>query len=86
MSEFDDLMASLERIPYSKWMHSEGIPVVQGYGVEDVDDLEPIDAFARQSLFPTVPSGLTSFSAPCHRATDFPPCSRTTKLDKYRHN
>ena len=49
MSEFDDLMAST---PYSKWMHSEGIPVVQGYRVEDVRDLEPIAAFARQSLFP----------------------------------
>ena len=40
MSEFDGLMESLERTPYSKWMRSEGIPVVQGYGIEDVRDLE----------------------------------------------
>ncbi len=40
MSEFDVLMESMERTAYNKWMRTEGIPVVNGYGIEDVRDLE----------------------------------------------
>ena len=40
MSEFDVLMESMERTAYNKWMRTEGIPVVNGYGIEDIRDLE----------------------------------------------
>src|SRR5215475_10715977 len=40
MSEFDALMESMERTAYNKWMRNEGIPVIHGYGIEDVRDLE----------------------------------------------
>jgi mannose-6-phosphate isomerase-like protein (cupin superfamily) len=40
MSEFEALFKSYEATAYFKWMHDEGIPVLKGYGVEDVRKLE----------------------------------------------
>ena len=36
---FENLLASYEKTAYFKWMKSEGLPVVQGHGVEDVREL-----------------------------------------------
>jgi hypothetical protein len=38
--EFQDSMASLQGTGYYRWMQSEGIPVVEGFSVEDVRALE----------------------------------------------
>ena len=34
-----DLMTAFEKTAYFQWMRRQGIPVVDGYGVEDVRDL-----------------------------------------------
>jgi oxalate decarboxylase/phosphoglucose isomerase-like protein (cupin superfamily) len=39
-AELKEMMASLERTGYCQWMKSEGIPVVEGFSVEDVRALE----------------------------------------------
>ena len=39
MSDFNQLMIALKRTPYHRWMAGEGLPVVEGHGVEDVRDL-----------------------------------------------
>ena len=38
--EFQDSMASLQGTGYYRWMQSEGIPVVEGFSVEDVRAIE----------------------------------------------
>lgn len=38
--EFQEMMASLKGTGYYKWMQSEGVPVVEGFSVEDVRELE----------------------------------------------
>ena len=35
-----DLMAAFEKTAYFRWMRRQGIPVVNGYGVEDVREIE----------------------------------------------
>ena len=35
-----ELKASFEMTTYSKWMKAEGLPVYEGYGLEDVRDLK----------------------------------------------
>src|ERR1043166_2619175 len=35
-----DLMAAFEKTAYFRWMRRQGIPVVNGYGVEDVPEIE----------------------------------------------
>jgi oxalate decarboxylase/phosphoglucose isomerase-like protein (cupin superfamily) len=40
MSEFKQLMKSFEATSYWKWLEKEGVPIVEGYGVEDVRELE----------------------------------------------
>ena len=40
MNEFGQLMAALRNTPYHQWMKAEGIPIVEGHGVEDVRDIE----------------------------------------------
>jgi len=39
MSEFKELMKSLEKTASFEWMQKEGIPIVEGYGIEDVREL-----------------------------------------------
>ena len=34
------LMAAFQKTAYFQWMARQGIPVVDGYGVEDVRDIE----------------------------------------------
>jgi len=34
-----DLMAAFEKTTYFRWMKSQGIPIVEGYGLEDVRDI-----------------------------------------------
>src|SRR5688500_17259783 len=38
--EFQDMMASLKGTGYYQWMQREGVPVVEGFSVEDVRELE----------------------------------------------
>jgi hypothetical protein len=40
------LMAAFQKTAYFKWMASQSIPVVDGYGVEDIRDL-PMARWAR---------------------------------------
>lgn len=40
MDELKELMASLEKTGYQRWMRGEGIPVVEGFGVEDVREMK----------------------------------------------
>ena len=35
-SELKEMLASLERTGYCQWMKSEGVPIVEGFSVEDV--------------------------------------------------
>ena len=37
--QMEKLLAGYQKTPYFKWMRSEGLPVVGGYGVEDVREL-----------------------------------------------
>jgi hypothetical protein len=39
-SELKEMLASLERTGYWQWMRSEGVPVVEGFSVEDVRELK----------------------------------------------
>jgi oxalate decarboxylase/phosphoglucose isomerase-like protein (cupin superfamily) len=39
-TQITDLMASLKETSYGQWQLDEGIPVIEGYGVEDVRQLE----------------------------------------------
>lgn len=39
MSEMNDLMLALQKTPYHQWMEGQGVPIVEGYGVEDVRQL-----------------------------------------------
>lgn len=34
------MMQSLQKTPYHRWMQSEGLPVIEGHGLEDVRDVE----------------------------------------------
>ena len=34
------LMAAFQKTPYFQWMERQGIPMVGGYGLEDVRDVE----------------------------------------------
>src|SRR5712692_9810933 len=34
-----DLMAAFQKTAYFQWMHRQGIPVVDGYGVDDVREI-----------------------------------------------
>ncbi|MFQ5851571.1 MAG: cupin domain-containing protein [Candidatus Binatia bacterium] len=36
MNEMKDLMVALQKTAYHQWMKSEGVPVVEGYGIEDL--------------------------------------------------
>lgn len=36
MSEVKDLMTALQKTAYHQWMKGEGVPIVGGYGIEDV--------------------------------------------------
>lgn len=38
--QLGDLMANLQKTTYGQWQLSEGIPIVEGYGVEDIRQLE----------------------------------------------
>ncbi|MBI4525190.1 MAG: cupin domain-containing protein [Deltaproteobacteria bacterium] len=40
MGEMADLMAALQKTPYHHWMKAEGVPVAEGYGIEDVRELQ----------------------------------------------
>src|SRR3990172_3219159 len=40
MNELRELMASLEKTAYQRWIKGEGVPVVEGFGVEDVREME----------------------------------------------
>ncbi len=40
MSEMRELMEALRKTPYHQWMRQEGVPIVEGYGVEDVRELK----------------------------------------------
>src|SRR3972149_5206122 len=40
MNELKELMASLEKTAYQRWIKGEGVPVVEGFGVEDVREME----------------------------------------------
>jgi oxalate decarboxylase/phosphoglucose isomerase-like protein (cupin superfamily) len=40
MDEFKLLMTSLEKTTYHQWMKKEGIPMVEGFGLRDVRELE----------------------------------------------
>ncbi len=46
MMEMNDLMTSLQKTPYHKWMKGEGVPIVEGYGVEDMRNL-PLAPWSR---------------------------------------
>ena len=35
-----DLMAAFEKTTYFQWMKRQGIPIVEGYGLEDVRDVQ----------------------------------------------
>lgn len=35
-----DLMASMQRTTYAKWQRQEGLPIIEGYGVEDLREVE----------------------------------------------
>src|SRR5258706_6671099 len=35
-----DLMAAFQKTAYFQWMNRQGIPIVDGYGVEDVRELK----------------------------------------------
>ena len=39
MDELKQLMTSLENTAYQRWLKGEGIPVVEGFGVEDVREM-----------------------------------------------
>jgi oxalate decarboxylase/phosphoglucose isomerase-like protein (cupin superfamily) len=39
-SELKEMLASLERTGYCQWMKSEGVPIVEGFSVEDVRELK----------------------------------------------
>src|ERR1041385_4268244 len=36
----ENLMVAFEKTAYFRWMRRQGIPVIDGYGVEDVRDVE----------------------------------------------
>ncbi len=40
VDEFKELMESMKSTPYQKWVRGEGVPVVEGYGVEDVREMK----------------------------------------------
>ncbi len=39
MHDFSETMKSLQKTAYHKWMKSEGVPVIEAYGVEDVREI-----------------------------------------------
>src|SRR5262245_38316404 len=39
-SELKEMLASLERTGYCQWMKSEGVPIAEGFSVEDVRELK----------------------------------------------
>jgi len=39
-SELKEMLASLDRTGYCQWMKSEGVPIVEGFSVEDVRELK----------------------------------------------
>jgi len=39
-SELKEMLASLDRTGYCQWMKSEGVPIVEGFSVEDVRELQ----------------------------------------------
>jgi oxalate decarboxylase/phosphoglucose isomerase-like protein (cupin superfamily) len=39
-SELKEMLASLQRTGYCRWMKSEGVPIVEGFSVEDVRELK----------------------------------------------
>jgi len=39
MDELKQLMTSLENTAYQRWLKGEGIPGVEGFGVEDVREM-----------------------------------------------
>jgi len=38
-SELKEMLASLDRTGYCQWMKSEGVPIIEGFGLEDVREL-----------------------------------------------
>ena len=39
-SELKEMLASLERTGYCQWMKTEGVPIVEGFSIEDVRELK----------------------------------------------
>jgi hypothetical protein len=39
-SELKEMLASLDRTGYCQWMKSEGVPIVEGFSVEDIRELK----------------------------------------------
>jgi hypothetical protein len=39
-SELKEMLASLDRTGYCQWMKSEGVPIVDGFSVEDIRELK----------------------------------------------
>ena len=42
-SELKEMLASLDHTGYCRWMKSEGIPIIEGFSVEDVRELKLAD-------------------------------------------
>ena len=40
MNEFKDIVAALQNSAYQQWVKSEGLPLVEGYGLEDVREVK----------------------------------------------
>ena len=40
MNEFKDIVAALQNSAYHQWVKSEGLPMVEGYGIEDVREVK----------------------------------------------
>ncbi len=34
------MMRSLQKTPYHRWMQSEGLPIIEGHGLQDVREVE----------------------------------------------
>jgi len=80
-SELKEMLASLDRTGYCQWMKTEGVPIVEGFSVEDVRGLELSARKRRASsrldlAVGYIPSGCTR--RPRRKLTEF--ISRSRKV------